>query len=143
MAATPRGVRNNNPGNIDRTAKPWQGEDRSAEARAREHRFAVFTSPENGFRAIARTLLTYRSKYGLRTVRGIINRWAPPTENVTTAYVGAVSRALHVEPDTPVDIRDRAVMFHLVKAIARHENGADFWADDVILEGLRRAGISA
>lgn len=141
--APPRGVRNKNPGNIDRTAKPWQGEDRSAEARAREHRFAVFTSPENGFRALARTLLTYRSKYGLRTVRGIINRWAPPIENHTSAYVHEVARALQVEPDEQIDVRDVAVMFELAKAIARHENGGHFWTDETIRKGVQLAGLTA
>ena len=33
MSRKPRGVRNNNPGNIDRTSTVWQGEDRSMQAR--------------------------------------------------------------------------------------------------------------
>ena len=63
----PRGVRNNNPGNIDRTAVVWQGEDRSPEALKREARFCVFVTPQAGFRAVAKTLLTYQRKHGLRT----------------------------------------------------------------------------
>jgi len=139
VMAVPRGVRNNNPGNIDRSARPWQGEDRSPAARAREHRFAVFTTPAAGFRALARTLLTYRARHGLRTVQAIINRWAPPTENLTSAYVREVASALNVAPDAPIDVRDEPTMFAIAKAIARHENGGDHWADETIREGLRLA----
>lgn len=143
MPSTPRGVRNNNPGNIDRSSTAWQGEDRSASANAREPRFCVFVSPEYGFRALAKTLLTYRRKYGLHTVTGIIHRWAPPNENATASYVKQVARAVGVEPDADIDVRDTRLMFAIVKAIARHENGGDFWPDDTILEGIRLAGFSS
>ena len=92
----PRGVRNNNPGNIDRTAVAWQGEDRSSEAIKREPRFCVFLTPQAGFRALANTLLTYQRKHGLRTVKEIINRWAPLAENDTGAYVRQVAREVGV-----------------------------------------------
>jgi len=137
----PRGVRNNNPGNIDRTVTPWQGEDRSADARIREKRFAVFTTPVYGFRALARTLVTYQTKHRLRTVFEIINRWAPPTENDTNAYAFAVAKAVGVSPDQRINVMRRPTMFRLVKAIARHEQGRDAWPDDVIEQGLDAAGI--
>ncbi len=140
--SAPRGVRNNNPGNIDRSNVAWQGEDRSATARAREPRFAVFTTPEAGFRALARTLLTYRSKHGLKTVRGIINRWAPPVENNTSAYVNQVAAAVGVAPDAVIDVRKRPVMLALVRAIAKHENGGSYWPDSVIDGGLEIVGIT-
>ncbi|KEZ94983.1 structural protein P5, partial [Xanthomonas vasicola pv. vasculorum NCPPB 895] len=129
--APPRGVRNNNPGNIDRTGVAWQGEDRSAAARAREARFAVFDTPEDGFRALVKTLLTYQRKHGLRTVRGIINRWAPPVENDTGAYVREVAKALGVELGQCINVEAPATAFQLAKAIAKHENGGNFWGDAV------------
>ncbi len=136
-----RGYRNNNPGNIDRTGVPWQGEDRSAAARQREKRFCVFAAPEFGFRAMARTLLTYQRKHGLRTVRQIIHRWAPPVENDTGAYAHAVARAIGVGLDQDIVLAQRRVMLPLVRAIARHENGGDLWPDEVIVRGLNLAGI--
>jgi len=138
----PRSVRNNNPGNIDRTATIWQGEDRSPAAFASEKRFAVFVSAEYGFRALARTLRTYQDKHGLNTVRGIVNRWAPPTENNTGAYVAAVARAVGVSPDARIDVTKAAHAFPLVKAIAHHESGGDFWPDEVIRAGLSLAGVN-
>ncbi len=139
--STPRGVRNFNPGNIDRTAVAWQGEDRSTDARARESRFAVFQSAEYGFRALAKTLQTYQVKHGLRTVRGLINRWAPPVENNTSAYVAEVAKAVGVDPDRKIDVTAPETAFQLLKAIAHHENGGNFWADQVIWDGLALAGV--
>lgn len=138
----PRGVRNNNPGNIDRSSTVWQGEDRSMAARTAEHRFAVFKSAAYGFRALGKVLQTYRSRHGLTTIRGIVNRWAPPVENDTDAYVAQVAKAVGVSADAEVDVRRMEHAFPIAKAIAKHENGAHYWTDDVIREGLRLAGVT-
>jgi len=138
----PRGVRNNNPGNIDRTDVAWQGEDRSIGARTDDPRFAVFKSPEYGFRALARTLHTYRERYGIKTVRAIISRWAPPIENDTEAYVNQVAKAVGVHADAVVDVTKMQHAFPIVKAIAKHENGRHYWADDVIRAGLILGGVT-
>ncbi|MGH8032512.1 MAG: structural protein P5 [Luteimonas sp.] len=141
--AAPRGVRNNNPGNIDRSGVAWQGEDRSAKARQQEARFCVFTSAEFGFRALAKVLQTYQSKHGLRTVKAIINRWAPPTENITSAYVREVAKALSVDPDSRIDVTKFDTAFGIAKAISRHENGGHYWSDATIAKGLELAGVRA
>ena len=79
-----RGIRNNNPGNIEKSKNnKWQG---MAESQP-DKRFITFTSPEWGIRAIARILINYKDKYDLDTVKKIISRWAPPSENNTGAYV--------------------------------------------------------
>jgi hypothetical protein len=135
----PRGVRNNNPGNIDRTKTVWQGEDRSAEALRREPRFCVFETPQAGFRALAKTLLTYQNKHGLRTVREIINRWAPPVENNTEAYITQVAREVGVGSREIVSLSKQVPLQRLVTAIARHENGGLFWDEPVIEAGVRQA----
>jgi hypothetical protein len=135
---TTRGIRNNNPGNIDRNATKWQG---MAADQSGDKRFIVFTSPQYGIRALARTLLTYQSKYRLDTVRKIINRWAPPVENDTGAYVAAVAKSCGVGPDDPVDCDEISIMLPLVKAIITHENGKNPYSDALILEGLHMAGI--
>ncbi|MTI72221.1 MAG: structural protein P5 [Stenotrophomonas sp.] len=136
---TPRGVRNNNPGNIDRTAVVWQGEDRSPEAVKREPRFCVFMTPQAGFRALAKTLLTYQGRHGLRTVKEIINRWAPPSENNTSAYVAQVAREVGVGGSEIIGLNRQVTLQRLVTAIARHENGGLFWDEAVIEAGVRQA----
>lgn len=136
----PRGVRNNNPGNIE-LGDPWQG----MREKQTDGRFAQFETAAYGIRALARTLITYQDKYGIRTVSAAINRWAPPVENDTGAYVRAVQKAVGGEM---VDMHDYQYLRPLVEAIIRHENGkgplktANTWYDDATIEeGLRLAGV--
>lgn len=140
-----RGVLNNNPGNIDR-GQQWLGLATKAEMTAeqrRETRFAVFRSSEYGIRALAKLLQTYQSRHGLRTIRGIINRWAPPVENDTGAYARAVAKAVGVRPDDPVDVRDYKTAAALVAAIIAHENAGYRYAATVLAKGLALAGLTA
>lgn len=139
-----RGYRNRNPGNIDFVpANRWQGQLGKEEppAGGGRARFARFDSHENGIRALAALLTTYQDRHGLRTVRGIVNRWAPPVENVTSAYVLAVARATRRGPDDALDLHSYADLRPLVEAIITHELGGQPYAASVIDEGLRRAGV--
>lgn len=137
-----RGYRNKNPGNIDfNPANKWQGQV-GIETTGSPPRFAVFESPEYGIRALAMLLNTYQDRHGLRTVRGIINRWAPPVENVTSAYVAAVSRHIGVGPDDVVDMHSHAHLRPMVEAIITHELGGQPYDAATIDAGLRLAGIT-
>ena len=138
-----RGVRNNNPGNIDyRPSDPWQGlADPPIEQGVAKPRFARFETPAYGIRALARTLITYQDKHGIDTVRGIINRWAPPVENDTGAYVRAVATHVGVDPDQHIDVHQFGTMHPLVEAIIHHENAGYAYPDTVIREALHMAGI--
>lgn len=138
MASQPRGIRNNNPGNIERNATKWAG----MATEQHDPRFVSFTSPEYGFRALAKTLLTYQSKHGLRTIEDMIGRWAPPNENDTGAYVAAVASAVGVEPDAPIPLDDDPHRFaRLLRAICVHENGMCPYSEAVIDHGLALAGV--
>ena len=75
-------------------------------------------------------------------IRGLINRWAPPGENNTEAYVAAVASAAGVGPDDEIDVDTAAVMTALVKGIIMHENGEQPYTDAQINEGIRLAGVS-
>ena len=131
-----RGERLNNPGNIDRNAIKWQGmcADQSSDPR-----FVVFNTPEDGIRALAKVLLSYYRKHGLNTVRGIINRWAPSTENDTSAYIYHVAELLTVSPDAQINPERPEVLEVLVTAIIRHENGRNVYDDDVIVKAVDSA----
>ena len=133
-----RGIRNHNPGNIERTSIRWQG--MSAD-QSGDPRFVVFDSAEYGVRALARVLQNYANQ-GRITVRAIIERWAPPSvngrvENDTGAYVNAVAAALNVNPDSPINVG--SALPDLVRAIIRHENGFNPYSDDTINAGVRMA----
>lgn len=114
-----RGLRNNNPGNIRKSADKWQG----LAAEQSDPAFFIFKEPKYGVRALGKILQTYRNKYGLQTVRDIIARWAPPNENNTTSYVNSVARALNVTADEKIDVYAR--LPDLAAAIIRHENGSN------------------
>lgn len=131
--ATPRGIRNNNPGNIDRTGDKWQG---MAADQSGDDRFVVFVAPQWGIRALVKVLLSYQRKHGIKTIRGIINRWAPPVENNTSAYVEQVAKACGVEPDDTIDIENKAVLRALVSSIIKHENGQQPYGAGVIELGI-------
>lgn len=148
---TPRGIRNYNPGNIERNGTRWQG---MSPDQSGDPRFVVFTSPVWGIRAIARTLVTYQDQRraadgsAIDSVRELIGRWAPAHENDTGAYAAAVASALGVGvEDECVDVYDYATMRALVLAIVRHENGAGplpgglWYGEPLIAEGLSLAGI--
>lgn len=137
----PRGIRNNNPGNIRRTGDwtKWQG--LAAPDKQNDSAFIAFATPAWGIRALARTLVTYRDKYDLTTIRGIISRWAPPHENNTKAYVSVVANAVGVDPDDHIDVADFDTAMKLVPAIIKHENGVQPYPEDVLRAGLKLAGI--
>lgn len=114
--AIPRGIRNNNPGNI-RHSDQWKG----LTPEQPDPDFCTFSTPEYGIRAMGVILLNYQRKHGLKTIRQIITRWAPPSENDTDAYVMHVADRLGVRPDEAVDVA--RVLPALVACIIRHENG--------------------
>lgn len=126
-----RGLRNNNPGNIRRGAN-WQG----MAATQTDSAFIQFLTPEYGIRAIAKLMQTYQ-KLGLQTIRQIINRWAPPTENNTDAYIAAVSRDMGIGPDTV--LLYAASLPRLITAIIRHENGVQPYDAATIVKGIQLA----
>lgn len=134
-----RGIRNNNPGNIDYNKNnQWRGQIGIEDGVAKP-RFAKFDTPENGIRALAKLLLNYQRLHKLNTVREIINRWAPPVENVTSAYVAACARALGVAADEFINLSDRRLLKLLTVAIIRHENGSQPYSDFVIDTGVNEA----
>lgn len=144
---TTRGVRNNNPGNIDYNPRnDWKGQ-LGLELGVPKPRFARFDTPENGIRALGKLLLAYRGKdgmpgvggSGIDTVRETISRWAPGNENDTEAYISSVAKALCVQPNQVINVRLPATLRGLVMAIIRHENGGEPHQDAVIDEGVRRA----
>lgn len=109
----PIGLRNNNPGNLRRWGDtPIVGG------------FARFATPEEGLAAAARNLLTYQDKYGINTLSGIANRWAPAGDgNDPAAYAQSLSAQTGIAPNQPLDLRDKGTLAPLLSAIIRQENG--------------------
>ena len=125
----PRGIANNNPGNVDRTSIKWQG----MSAIQSDPRFITFIAPQWGFRCMARIL---RGDYaeGYQSVHALIDRWAPPVENNTSAYVTDVSNRMGCGIDDILVFPDQ--IMELLKAITWHENGQQPYSDQVIQLGI-------
>lgn len=131
----PRGVRNNNPGNIEYNGTQWKGLDSPPS----DGRFARFVEPVYGIRALARVLETYYRKHGINTIRGVINRWAPSTENDTGSYIEHVAEEVGASPDAPLNLTKPAVRVPLIAAIIEHENGQQPYATALIKRGVKMA----
>jgi len=130
----PRGIRNNNPLNIRyNPANDWQGQTGS------DGEYAIFSSSEYGIRAAAKLLNNYVTRYGLRSVSEIINRWAPTIENNTGAYVQAVANKLNVQPNEPL-LWPTSVN-KLIDAMIHHENGIQPYTALEIERGVKLAGL--
>ena len=114
-----RGLDNRNPGNIRRSKVRYRGEVRPS----RDPDFKQFESLAWGYRAIFVLLDTYRIRYGLSTIRGMISRWAPPSEPHTEVYIRAVAADTGLDPDQKLDTHDPQTMIPLAAAISRVENG--------------------
>ncbi|EOG7953909.1 bacteriophage protein [Klebsiella aerogenes] len=134
----PRGVRNNNPGNLEASSSnPWVGQTGS------DGRFAKFETPEHGIRALGRNLLSYQ-RQGIDTVSDIINRWAPPSDNNdTAAYIKSVCAQLGVKADQPLDASNPDTLQALCAAIIKHENGSQPYSNEQLSTGVSAAlGLS-
>ena len=119
---TPRGIRNCNPLNIRRSKEQWKG----LAERQQDAAFCQFKSLEYGWRAAFYLLTrTYYHKHRLYTIRTIIRRWAPESENNTEAYIQNVSKLTGILPDEPLGIPSEQPTrwIALGAAMAIQENG--------------------
>lgn len=133
-----RGIRNNNPGNLEYSkTNPWVGQTGD------DGRFAKFETPEHGIRALGRNLLSYQ-RQGIDTVNDIINRWAPSSDNNNTdAYIQAVCAQLGVTPDQQLDASNPDTLKALCASIIQHENGSQPYSDQQLATGVSAAiGLS-
>lgn len=130
--AMPRGVRLNNPGNIRKGRSNWKG----MAAAQLDPSYVTFEGSKWGIRALAVLLKNYRAS-GRKTVRQVIERWAPPTENNTAAYIKHVCSILGVTADQELDWPDD--LSRLAGAIIKHENGFNPYTTTEINEAVALA----
>jgi len=130
----PRGIRNNNPGNIKKNDVEWEG----LSEYQTDNTFFQFKDPIYGIRALTKILITYRNKYDLKNIWSIINRYAPPSENDTEAYKNFVQKktGLNMLEEIEFTIKD---YLPVVKAIILMENGEQPYDDEIVLLGMQLA----
>jgi zincin-like metallopeptidase toxin 3 of polymorphic toxin system len=135
----PRGIRNHNPGNIRRSGIKWEGLADEAEMtpfQKLETVFCVFKEPKWGIRAISRLLANYQVKSGLQTVRAMIARWAPASDNNDTDnYSRFVATKMGVTADTSFRFADTLAVA-MVTAVIAFENNAQPYSATQIKEAV-------
>ena len=123
-----RGYRNNNPCNIRISTDKFQGEIQPSA----DKEFKQFETMAYGYRAAFRILRTYINNYKCDTIRKIISRWAPKSENHTENYIRVVSERSGIPADDPVYADNREMMVRIVAAMSFVENGREAEMADVI-----------
>ena len=123
-----RGIRNNNPLNIRVGKDKWKGQVLPQRGSGEGAVFCQFQSMEYGIRAAFCILRTYATKYRLSSVRDIITRWAPPSENDTQSYIRHVCMMTGFGGNQRLTEKDWP---KLIKAMAKIECGADL--DDEVI----------
>ena len=130
-----RGIRNNNPGNIVHSADRWDG----MAAVQSDPDFVTFDSPQMGIRAMGVNLRTYRNVHNIRTVDGIITKWAREPGKSPDPYIRHVVQLTGFHRNQVIDVTDRATLAKLINAMITHENGGNPYRQEVILEGVDMA----
>lgn len=115
--STPRGVRNNNPLNIE------LGDDWLGLVEGEDERFCTFENPVMGIRAAARVMKTYKREHHIATLKALIWRWAPPPENKPLSYLRSVCKRTGITPWRTIDLEDEHTLYLVIKAMIKHENG--------------------
>lgn len=115
-----RGYRNNNPVNIEYNAgNSWLGQTGISP----EGRFAQFESLPYGYRA-ALALLRGKGyiQKGINTIRKMIEKFAPKTENYTETYIRFVSNKSGIGENVVISKNDKDSLCRIVWAMAQFEN---------------------
>lgn len=137
-----RGIRNNNPGNIEFYNQ------KGASMEGKGNRFARFDTPEQGINAMSKQLDLYftgKSKNvskPINTIKDIITTWAPPynkngkKENDTAAYIDFVSKKMGVSPTANLNLNDPNTKAALMAAMITKENGGNPYTQQQYLDGI-------
>ena len=96
----------------------------------RDKDFCVFESMRWGYRAAYMTIRSYMKKHNKYTIREIIARWAPPSENDTESYIKTVARLSLMPADERLDFNNMTQMLMLVSAMTVVECGSNYNPQD-------------
>ena len=114
------GQRINNPFNIRQYDQGFVGET------GQDSGFVTFQDPMYGVRAADKVLTTYGEKRGINTIRGLINRFAPPSENETMSYINYISGELGIDPDAEIDLSNPELRARILSPMAMLESRSEY-----------------
>jgi len=129
---SPKGLRNNNPFNLEYRNIGWVGEIGT------DGRFSIFDTAHNGLRAGMINIDTKMTRDGKVTVRQLISTLSPSHENPTEAFIQFVSTRMKVSPDQPLTFGVHII--RLSQEIIRFENGEQPFTFDELEAALQATG---
>lgn len=118
----PRGIRNNNPGNLVRSGIAWDG--KIPHSQSTDAQFEQFYYYWQGVRAMIKDIINDITTDGTNTIRMLIYRYAPPMENHTEQYIDFVSDRSGISPDDILAINPDQ-LYPVISAMAEFENGEE------------------
>lgn len=127
LSSAPRGIRNNNPGNLIFTNINWTG--KLSKEQNKDRRFEMFIAPEYGIRAMIKDLKNDIQK-GKNTVPALMTEYAPRFENNTDAYIQTVCKDLKVSATAKL-LPTKNTLRLLVHSISRVENGGNYITNEL------------
>lgn len=116
-----RGIRNKNPFNIKRSLNSWLGKKKYPS----DDVFEQFISMDYGLRAGIQLLRNGYLEKGYDTVRTIVPRYAPSSENNISAYCKYIVENSPLDYDTPISVNS-LTFFWLCQYICRYESQYEF-----------------
>jgi hypothetical protein len=122
MSNAPRGIRNNNPGNLVLTNEAWNG--KIPNAQNTDQRFEQFYKLPYGYRAMIKLLINYIDRFGRNTITKIIQEW----DLGNPSYISFLVQETGFS-DNQVLQTDKATIKALAQAIDRMENRAYYLTD--------------
>lgn len=121
IASLPRGLRNNNPGNLVRSNNAWKG--KISYSQSQDTRFEQFIEMRYGIRALMRDIYNDVTRKNKDSVIELITEFAPAFENNTSAYINTVIKAVGF---SVIGELTQEKMISLCKAIILVENGSSY-----------------
>ncbi|MBA4849020.1 structural protein [Emticicia sp. BO119] len=122
QAHLPRGIRNNNPGNLRYSPlNNWKG--KIPISQNTDGAFEQFIEWRYGIRALLVLLKGYIFRYG--TIEAMLRHYAPSNENNTELYIQRVASDTGI-PRNQVVTSTRETLLKLAISISRYENGKGY-----------------
>ena len=104
-----------NPLNIRKSKDIFLGELKST------GEFKVFISCTYGVRAAIKIIHHYITAHNCTSIRSIVSRWAPPTENDTEKYIKFVCQHCNLKSDDKLFF-SKATFLNIIHAMAIYES---------------------
>lgn len=135
----PRGLANNNPGNIRLSNDKWIGS--VARDKNTDQAFVQFENLAYGIRAMITNILNLAIIYKYTTVSQLINKYAPPNENNTGSYISFVVKAVGKQ-ELPASNDEIVKMIYAMIIIENGVVASNYVNKSDISEGLKLVNSS-